>query len=306
MDMISKSKLIHGTIAATMALSMTILPIAPASAEETVSAPESDYTGWVTQDGEYYRFDSGIMARSKEIYDPGSDAWYWLDADGTMAHDKDVYLSSGNKWVRYDGDGHMVKGEDYRYGGWYYFDQTTGAMSKGMKYIHSNGGKWVYYDWTTGKMAHGEAFVNYDSSHTGWYLFDQYTGAMFHGDTYIRSNGGKWVRYDRITGKMVKGLHYQDGAYYYFDQTTGAMAHGRAWVPEWNSYATFDSVTGRFVSKASNNNANPGTNGNTGGKNIRGQYCKKSEHGQQKNDADGTPIICECRNGNKVPHWYAK
>jgi len=62
----------------------------------------------------------------------------------------------------------------------------------------------------------------------------------------------------------------------------------------------------RFVSKASNNNANPGTNGNTGGKNIRGQYCKKSEHGQQKNDADGTPIICECRNGNKVPHWYAK
>lgn len=101
--MISKSKLIHGTIAATMALSMTILPIAPASAEETVSAPESDYTGWVTQDGEYYWFDSGIMARSKEIYDPGSDAWYWLDADGTMAHDKDVYLSSGNKWVRYDG-----------------------------------------------------------------------------------------------------------------------------------------------------------------------------------------------------------
>ena len=68
--------------------SMTILPIAPASAEETVSAPESDYTGWVTQDGEYYWFDSGIMARSKEIYDPGSDAWYWLDADGTMAHDK--------------------------------------------------------------------------------------------------------------------------------------------------------------------------------------------------------------------------
>ena len=51
MDMISKSKLIHGTIAATMALSMTILPIAPASAEETVSAPESDYTGWAAMLG---------------------------------------------------------------------------------------------------------------------------------------------------------------------------------------------------------------------------------------------------------------
>jgi hypothetical protein len=33
---------------------------------------------------------------------------------------KDVYLhSNGGKWVRYDSNGHMVKGEDYRYDGWY-------------------------------------------------------------------------------------------------------------------------------------------------------------------------------------------
>ena len=34
------------------------------------------------------------LARSKEIYDPESNAWYWIDSDGTMAHDKDVYLRS--------------------------------------------------------------------------------------------------------------------------------------------------------------------------------------------------------------------
>ena len=44
---------------------------------------------------------------------------------------KDVYLrSNGGKWVRYNAAGHMVKGEDYRYGGWYYFDKNTGAMAK--------------------------------------------------------------------------------------------------------------------------------------------------------------------------------
>lgn len=170
-----------------------------------------------------------------------------------------------------------------------------------MRYVPSNGGKWVYYDWITGIMAHGEQFVNYDGDHTGWYLFDQVTGAMFHGDTYIRSNGGKWVRYDRVTGKMVKGLHHQDGSYYYFDQTTGAMAHSRVWGPEWNAYATFDSVTGRLV----NNNSSSGNTGGTG-RNIRGQWCKSREQGMQKLDGDGTPIVCECRNGNKRPHWYAR
>ena len=183
--MILRKKIIRSIAAITATLSMLALPIASANAEEIVSPPYPEYTGWVVQDGEHYWFDSGTMARSKEIYDPSSNAWYWLDADGTMARNKDVYQrSNGGKWVRYDSNGHMIKGEDYRYGGWYYFDQTTGAMAKGMKYIGSNGGKWVYYDWTTGKMAHGEQYVNYDAQHTGWYLFDQHTGAMFHGDTY--------------------------------------------------------------------------------------------------------------------------
>lgn len=201
---------------------------------------------WVTKnDQKYWRDSDGSLARSKEIYDPESNAWYWIDSDGTMAHDKDVYLrSNGGKWVRYDSNGHMVKGEDYRYGGWYNFDFTTGAMSKGMTYL-SNGNKWVYYDMVTGKMAHGEAYLNFDKEHSGWYLFDNITGARCTGDIFIRSNGGKWVRYDQKTGKMVKGLQKQNGLWYYFDPVTGAMAHGNTWVPQWQAWHYFDSVTGR-------------------------------------------------------------
>ena len=202
---------------------------------------------WVTKnDQKYWRDSDGSLARSKEIYDPESNAWYWIDSDGTMAHDKDVYLrSNGGKWVRYDSNGHMVKGEDYRYGGWYYFDVTTGAMAKGISYVPSNGGKEVCYDRVTGKMLYGEQYVDYDRKIAGWYLFDRNTGAMTYGDVYLRSNGGKWVRYDRSSGKMVKGLQKQDGAWYYFDEITGAMAHGRTWVPQWNTWHMFDVVTGR-------------------------------------------------------------
>ena len=201
---------------------------------------------WVTKNGQkYWRDSDGSLARSKEIYDPESNAWYWIDSDGTMAHDKDVSLrSNGGKWVRYDSNGHMIKGEDFRYGVWYNFDFTTGAMSKGMTYL-SNGNKWVYYDMVTGKMAHGEAYLNFDKEHSGWYLFDNITGARCTGDIFIRANGGKWVRYDQKTGKMVKGLQKQNGLWYYFDPVTGAMAHGNTWVPQWQAWHYFDSVTGR-------------------------------------------------------------
>lgn len=67
---------------------MFALPIALANAEEYIEPPNSDYTGWVVQNDEHYWFDSDSMARSKEIHDSSTNAWYWIDADGTMAHDK--------------------------------------------------------------------------------------------------------------------------------------------------------------------------------------------------------------------------
>ena len=208
-------------------------------------------SGWLAANGKQYWYENGRIASNKEVFDPGSNAWYWVDADGAMVRGMRYIPSNGGKWVYYDWiTGQMAHGERYvdydrEHTGWYYFDPVTGAMAKGMRHLDSNGGKWVYYDWITGQMAHGERYVDYDREHTGWYLFDQTTGAMCHGDVYIQSNGGKWVRYDRITGKMVKGLHRQDDAWYYFDPVTGAMQRGDVYVPEWDTYHHFDTLTGR-------------------------------------------------------------
>lgn len=195
-------------------------------------APSPNYTGW---DSTYtYWFDNGAMATNKEAYDPASNAWYWFDADGTKATNKDVYMPYANKWVRYNEAGHMIKGEDYRYGAWYYFEEQTGAMLKGVNLICGGDGlKWVYYDVITGQMAHGQAALTYDSEHWGWYNFDAISGAMSHGVTLVSEANGslKWVYYDIITGKMVYGevlLTYdaEHFDWYMFDYTTGAMKHG--------------------------------------------------------------------------------
>lgn len=97
--------------------------------------------------------------RGKEIYDPGTDAWYWLDnvQQGAKAVSKDVYQESYSaypdradgtgKWVRYDENGHMVKGWQTTEAGVYYFETITGAMAKGSVTID---GVNYYFDPTTG------------------------------------------------------------------------------------------------------------------------------------------------------------
>lgn len=118
-----RKSLVTTVVAGALALSMAFATAAFADPAGVVDPPSANYTGWVNANGNKYWFDNGVMARGKEIFDPGSNAWYWLDDDGIMAHNKDVYLrSNGGKWVRYDADGHMIKGEQY---------STTPAMSAG-------------------------------------------------------------------------------------------------------------------------------------------------------------------------------
>lgn len=121
--------------------------------------------GWVTIDGIEYWYENGVRqgteGRGKEIYDPGTDAWYWLDAidNGKKAVSKDVYQESqaddaGNigKWVRYDANGHMIKGWDTNEHGTYYFDYVYGTMAKGRKEID---GKVYYFNMDTGILESG-------------------------------------------------------------------------------------------------------------------------------------------------------
>ncbi|MBR2812757.1 MAG: hypothetical protein IKD69_15385, partial [Solobacterium sp.] len=98
------------------------------------------------------------IERGREIYDPESDGWYWLDADsvGKKATSKEVWIpyiyqnekpgSTEGKWVRYDQNGKMIKGwlkvEDYtafeypdQIHNVYYYDEITGAMLKGRQTI---------------------------------------------------------------------------------------------------------------------------------------------------------------------------
>ena len=120
----------------------------------TYDAPPEN--GWYQEypGGPWYWYENGVRqgttGRGKEIYDPASDAWYWLDSinNGAMAVSKDVYQdSNGGKWVRYDANGHMIKGWDTNSQGTYYFDLITGAMAKGTVVID---GITCVFDYNTG------------------------------------------------------------------------------------------------------------------------------------------------------------
>lgn len=128
------------------------------------TAKYGEKNGWVEENGKKYWYENGVKqgttGRGKEIYDPDSDAWYWLDAvqGGAMTVNKDVYQESAagqwadrpdgtGKWVRYDAQGHMIKGwsADKRY----YFDPIYGTMAKGDAVID---GRTYHFDKNTGVL----------------------------------------------------------------------------------------------------------------------------------------------------------
>ena len=121
---------------------------------------------WYSTDGNEYWYENGVRqgteGRGKEIYDPVSDGWYWLDAvdGGKKAVSKDVYQESyagvyadredgTGKWVRYDENGLMIKGWSEQNGNRYYFDTATGAMAKGTVEID---GVQYTFSWETGVL----------------------------------------------------------------------------------------------------------------------------------------------------------
>ena len=213
------------------------------------TSPDSTYTGFFTgDDGVRHWYDNGTIAADKAFYDPDTNAWYWADADGTIATNKDVFIPVSNedrssgKWVRCDEQSRFVKGQDYRYGGWYYFDETTAEMTKGFRYIWADGeGKWVCYDQNTGQMYHGQA-----NDSGNWYYFDDYTGATQYGFRYIPEDN-KWVFYDRITGIMQYGEQYIDDGWYYLTPYTGAVDYGFSYIPTSNKWVYYDLVSGRMI-----------------------------------------------------------
>ena len=239
--------------------------------------------GWYTdEDGKEYWYENGVRqgteGRGKEIYDPDSDAWYWLDANqgGAKAVSKDVYQeTNGGKWVRYDAEGHMIKGWQTTDEGTYYFDPVTGAMAHGdivvgglpCSFDEASGiglnQKWKTQDgkdyWYEGGKRQGYDPNNaayrgkeiYDPASDAWYWLDnvQQGAKAVSKDVYQESEAGqwadrpdgtgKWVRYD-AGGHMIKG--WSQDHRYYFDPIYGTMAKGTA-VIDGRTY-NFDPNTG--------------------------------------------------------------
>ena len=257
----------------------TATPVKPtatptATPVKPTATPASGYTGWKTVNGKDYWYENGVKqgttGRGKEIYDPDSDAWYWLDANrgGAKAVSKDVYQeSNGGKWVRYDANGRMIKGWDTNDDGTYYFDLVTGAMTKGDATIDGlpcsfdtvtgiglncawkringkdywyEGGKRQGYDPNNAAYRGKEI---YDPASNGWYWLDnvQQGAKAVSKDVYQESSGGKWVRYD-ASGQMIKGWNTNADGTYYFDPITGAMAKGTTTIDGMTYY--FDPATG--------------------------------------------------------------
>ena len=264
---------------ATPTATPTAAPVKPtatptATPVKPTATPASGYTGWKTVNGKDYWYENGVKqgttGRGKEIYDPDSDAWCWLDADqgGAKAVSKDVYQeSNGGKWVRYDANGHMIKGWDTNDDGTYYFDLVTGAMTKGDATIDGlpcsfdtvtgiglncawkringkdywyEGGKRQGYDPNNAAYRGKEI---YDPASNGWYWLDnvQQGAKTVSKDVYQESSGGKWVRYD-ANGQMIKGWNTNADGTYYFDPITGAMAKGTTTIDGMTYY--FDPATG--------------------------------------------------------------
>ena len=206
------------------------------------TAKYGEKNGWVEENGKKYWYEKGVKqgttGRGKEIYDPDSDAWYWLDAvqGGAMTVSKDVYQESAagqwadkpdgtGKWVRYDENGHMVKGWQTTDKGTYYFDLITGAMAKGAGDIDgvpcafdeytgiALDGQWLtikgadfWYEKGVRQGLEGRGKEIYDPASDAWYWLDSVDQGKkaTSKDVYQESKAGQWADRADGTGKWVR------------------------------------------------------------------------------------------------------
>jgi len=148
---------------------------------------------------------NGVMGdgtiRGREIFDPDSNAWYWLDAiyDGAKAVAKEVWMP----YIYQDEDSFTSKQLDQVVKDSNTYTESTTKANMGeqvKKAILNKEGKWVRYD-ENGKM------------YKGWVKLENWKEKPEqNGNTYY---------YDYKTGLMAKGKTIIDGKEYHFDEVTG-------------------------------------------------------------------------------------
>lgn len=140
------------------------------------------------------------IERGREIYDPMTDAWYWLDAcyNGRVAKSKEVWFpyvyqdeipgSTNGKWVRYDHWGRMVKGwcclrtsvtnnlTGQTYDQWvlYLYKYNTGEMFYG--FFGSINGKQMYFMPLIGTCVQEDVIMDFCALHPNEWCYDATNG----------------------------------------------------------------------------------------------------------------------------------
>ncbi len=170
---------------------------------------------WKYVDGKWYWYENDVKQgmkgdpkniiddkyggeRGREIYDPESNGWYWLDAvyDGAKAADKEVWMpyiyQNERSWTEEQIEKNAA---------------ASGTMSEQVKNaIHNHSGKWVRYD-PSGRMI------------KNWYKVQGRDAQLYP------SQVGNMYYYDPKTGLMAKGWTDINGIPYYFDEKTGALKY---------------------------------------------------------------------------------
>jgi hypothetical protein len=146
--------------------------------------------------------------RGREIYDPDTNAWYWLDYiyDGAKATGKEVWMpyiyQDEANWKDDAAKlNEIVKAvnsysED--------FGPTSDMGEQVRQMILSGKGKWVRYD-QNGRMM------------KGWVTI---IGTL--AEIYPEQAGNRYF-YDYTTGLMAKGWTTIGGTRYFFDEMTGVL-----------------------------------------------------------------------------------
>ena len=174
---------------------------------------------WRSEGGKSYWYENGVKQgvpgdpknitdqtyhteRGREIYDPGSDGWYWLDSvyNGAKAVGKEV-------WMPYIYQNELTESWDDGFIHGIANESDAGMSGCVFDAIKNKSGKWVRYD-NNGAMLKGWVTISGK-------LADLYPSQA--GNTYY---------YDHRTGLMAKGWVELDGAKYHFDEVTGVLAGG--------------------------------------------------------------------------------
>ena len=137
--------------------------------------------------------------RGREIYDPKTNAWYWLDSvyDGAKAVGKEVWMP-----YIYQEEANWSAADQQKIA----YESDPGMGEFVFTAMQKKDGKWVRYD-QNGKMMKGWVTITgdlarlYPSQNGNIYYYDTRTGLMAKGWLTIE---GKQHHFDEISGKLLQ------------------------------------------------------------------------------------------------------